>query len=53
MSTCRKGRQRPIPFDCKLGTGHGGGCSPYTHKPSGNWLTSGFTLSTSTPRGDR
>jgi hypothetical protein len=27
---CRKGRQRPTPFDCKLGAGHAGDCSPYT-----------------------
>ena len=30
---CRKARKRPIPFDCKLGSGHEGDCSPYTLPP--------------------
>jgi hypothetical protein len=33
LRVCRKGRQRPIPFDCKLGAVHGGECSPFTHRP--------------------
>ncbi|MFD8335503.1 hypothetical protein ACFV42_23015 [Streptomyces solisilvae] len=33
MQECRKGNSRPIPFDCKLGAGHRGGCSPFTLPP--------------------
>ena len=47
MSECRKGRKRPIPFDCKLGAGHQGNCSPYTLPPTGNWITQGPTPKTS------
>lgn len=43
MGNCRRGRQRPIPFDCKRAPRHEGECSPYTLAPSGNWLTDGFT----------
>ena len=35
---CRKARQRAIPFDCKLDAGHPGNCTPYTHKPTGDYL---------------
>ncbi|MCM2392677.1 hypothetical protein [Streptomyces albipurpureus] len=31
---CRKGRERPTSFDCKLGTDHSGACSPFIHRPS-------------------
>lgn len=44
MAECRKARNRPIPFNCKLGAGHEGDCSPYTLPPSGNWIAQGFTL---------
>lgn len=38
MSNCRKGQQRPIPFDCKHLPGHDGECSPYTLPPQGTRL---------------
>ena len=33
MSECRKARSLPIRFNCKLGGGHEGRCSPYTLRP--------------------
>ncbi|GGS85253.1 hypothetical protein GCM10010156_49840 [Planobispora rosea] len=30
---CREGRNQPIPFTCRAGAGHAGGCSPYTLRP--------------------
>ena len=53
MSECRKGRKRPIPFDCKLGAGHQGNCSPYTLPPAGNWITQGSTPKTSDDKESR
>lgn len=38
MPNCRRGRLRPIRFECKRESGHDGECSPYTLPPQGNWL---------------